>query len=205
MVVVLNFLPFSPPSQGDRDHKVWPATGSAHTLAGQGLFPQGQRLLDSLWPANKRVNVYCKILDWKHCFQNNTVNKWVSGSIVTLRCREMSLTKRLCSCNSLLGNAAFLCPRINIHTKSVQSSLPRHFNTSATLSLQKDTKPGRVKRQVAAVNQKVGLVLMYKINTFSFLGGHNAEDGGEADDSWQGPPKLWAGLQVWFRMSFGFS
>jgi hypothetical protein len=56
-----------------------------------------------------------------------------------------------------LGNPAFLWhwPQINIHTKSVQSSLPKHFNTSATLSLQKDTKPGRVKRQVAAVNQKV--------------------------------------------------
>ena len=46
---------------------------------------------------------------------------------------------------------------INIHT-----SLPKHLNTSAILSLQRDTKPGKVKRQVAAVNQKVGLVLGIK-------------------------------------------
>ena len=106
-------------------------------------------------------------------------------SMLTLRYREMLLTKRLCSCNSLLGNAAVvLWPPINIHTKSVQSSLPKHFNTSAILSLQKDTKPGRVKRQVAAVNQKVRLVLEYKITAFSFfLGCHNAEDRGEDDDS----------------------
>jgi len=52
-----------------------------------------------------------------------------------------------------VGNAAYLWPRINIHT-----SLPKHLNTSAILSLQRDTKPGKVKRQVAAVNQKVAIM-----------------------------------------------
>ena len=96
----------------------------------------------------------------------------------------MSLTTRLCSCNSLVGNAAFLRPRINIHLNCQKSQdLPKHLYTSAILSLHKDTKPGRVKRNVVAVSQKVGLVLVYKVTPFLILGCHNAQDWGEDDDS----------------------
>ena len=59
-----------------------------------------------------------------------------------------------------MANNAFLRPRINIHTKFVQSpqnsqGLSKHIYTSSILSLHKDTKPGRVKRHAQAVNQKV--------------------------------------------------
>ena len=76
----------------------------------------------------------------------------------------MSLSIILCSCNSLVGNAAFLRTRINFHTKSIVSGglLPKHFNTSASLSLQKDTKPGTLKKHAVAVNQKVSLLLGVK-------------------------------------------